>query len=343
MGNTTESVRSLYDIFIEKFGPEVKPREGNNIRQTCPKCLHKSLSCNVHTGQIHCFQCTYGKGLKFTGDSSGVPESPVNFDLHLKVSKRILELTTLFPDHKKYLVERGIYSPEDFSIKSVTLTLERSLLQEFSKQELVDSGYFYNSPSSGLMASKAIQYRRILIPFWSGGELIGLKSRINPFVDVLEEDKRYICPRGSKVRSKLWYQLPLQNHVIVTEGELAAIAAISCGFSAIGIPGISQVNSPELVKELKSLTEKCTRVYIILDTDVGIKTDKMKLQHALQLYEKIPNSCIVYLPQDSPTEKMDLDLFLCRYGDRELQDILDDRWPLRQALARGLRKRIATL
>jgi DNA primase len=344
MDNNKGSTVSLYEQFIKTYGPEVKRREGNNIRLLCPKCKHKSLSCNIQNGLVYCFHCSFGKGVKFNGAASGFTEEPVNEELHKKVSQKLLELCTLIPNQKEYLNKRGIYYPERYGIVTVPFRIDKLLLQHFSEDDLVASGYFYQG-ESGYGVSKALDPRRILIPFWQENEVIGIKSRIRPYVDPLDQEPRYICPKGSKIKSKLWYKGTLGSDVIVTEGELCAIAAQEAGFSAIGIPGIAQIATSELQSELIRITKAAhtKRIFIILDTDPGIKNDPVKLQHALTLYKVLPNSCILYLPQDKETEKMDLDLFLSRNSLDDFYYLMERAWRLREELGKGLALRIQRL
>lgn len=348
--DTTQGTLTLYDIFISKFGPEVKSREGNNIRQVCPQCGHKSLSCNIQNGLINCFQCQYGRGLKFTGQAGGFVESPVDFELHLAVSRKLIELSSLLPVHKEYLVKRGISNPDEFQIKSVPFRVDQLLLNHFTLDQLISSGYFYKT-TDGYSLSRALNSRRVLIPYWSGNEIIGIKSRIRPYADVLEDEQRYICPKGSKIKSQLWYKGPLGSDVITTEGELCAMATQQAGFPAIGIPGLGQITANELNTSLKNLLNKygVLRNFIILDTDPNISTDPGKLTCALTLYKASgntsngPRGCILYLPQDTPEEGMDLDLYLSRYKIQDLIELMENAWHKRQAVYNGLVQRVKGL
>lgn len=338
------SLETLHEQFIKAYGSEVKPREGNNIRLVCPKCGHKSLSCNIQNGLVYCFHCTYGKGLKFQGSPTGFTEAPVDETLHRQVSCQLLDFCTLFPDHKDYLLKRGVYHPEYYKIVTVPFRVDKLLLQHFTEDELINSGYFYKGENSyGI--SKALDARRILIPFWQDDTIIGIKSRIRPYVDELSEEPRYICPKGSKVKSKLWYRGLRGPDIIITEGELCAIAAREAGFATIGIPGIAQIATKELQSELIRILKlsNAQRVFIILDTDPDIKNDPIKLHHALTLYRTVTNSCILYLPQDNMKEKMDLDLFLSRNSLNELIYHMERAWKLRKELSKGLALRIQRL
>lgn len=344
LGRDSQSIDSLYDLFVKRFGPEVKAREGNNIRQMCPECLHKSLSCNIQTGLIYCFHCSYGKGLKFDGVASGYVEAVTNPKLHLAVALKILDLCTLSNDHREYLAKRGISKPEDYSIVSVPFRIDKLLLKYFTPHELIASGFFYDGGVS-LGMSKALSPRRILIPFWSGDEIIGIKSRLGPNQTEEESGKRYICPKGSSVRGKIWYKNPLLPDLIITEGELAAIAVQELGYSGLGIPGIALISDSTFQEALKNLclSSNVQRVFIVLDSDPGISRDIEKLKHAYALNILLPNSCISYLPQDNIEEKMDIDLYLSRYPLSDFTNILEDNWCKRQKLKIGLGNRIRGL
>lgn len=338
------SIKSIYDQFIETFGQEVKAREGNNIRVMCPECKHKSLSCNIQNGLINCFHCGYGKGTKFSGKSTGFVEEPVDTEKHEFITNQILQLCSLSDEHRKYLVKRGIYHPEKYGIVSAPFRLDKILLSKFSAQDLCSSGYFFPDSAYGYGMSRALAARRILIPFYQGDKIISLKSRARPDSDDPNE-VRYICPKGSKIKSKVWYKNPIKSDAIVTEGELCAIAAEEIGFSGFGIPGIAQISSSKFQNELKTLlvTSSVKRTFIILDSDPGIENDWSKLQHSLSLGMYLPNSCIVYLPQDSKTEKMDLDLYLSRHSISDLTYLMEKCWVNRLPMKLGLKKRVDRL
>ena len=85
------------------------------------------------------------------------------------------------------------------------------------------------------------------------------------------------------------------------------------------------------------------RTFIILDSDPGIENDWSKLQHSLSLGMYLPNSCIVYLPQDSKTEKMDLDLYLSRHSISDLTYLMEKCWVNRVPMKLGLKKRVDRL
>ncbi len=341
MGLFSEPIKeeSLYDQFIKKFGPEVKAREGNNIRQICPECKHNSLSANIHNGCFFCFNCGYGKGLKLYGVQGGQPETPVDNDLHKKVTNFIFDNGSLLGIHKKYLVERSIYGPERYKFVTSSFALIHELKRKFSNEDLVASGYF-SLWGKDLKASRALDPRRILIPYWSGEEILTLKSRANPFADQSEEVVRYLAPRGSSLKDKLWYKGSLRSNSIITEGELAAIAAHSLGYSVCAVPGLGFAKSPAIQTALKSLIKDVKRLYIILDTDPGIQDEALRLQNSIKLFEVAPDiSSILYLPQDKEDECMDLDLYLSRYGSDELDYLLDTAWARRGKTYDELRKR----
>lgn len=327
------SIKNLYDQFIERFGVEVKPREGNNIRLVCPECKHKALSCNITSGVFYCFHCGYGRGQKLEGLPSGHIEISVDPESHLKVALRILEICTLSSVHKEYLAKRSIYNPEKYGIVSVPFNIDFLLLKEFSKEELIASGFYYDI-NSEFRASKALSPRRILVPFWQGASIVGLKSRANPYGS--PDEPRYICPRGSQIKNRFWYFGELTPaDVIITEGELGAISGCSNGYQTIGIPGIGNLNNERLIEELREYTKDCNRVFIILDSDPGYSTDPTKLIPAVKLHESLNNSCILFLPQVNPEQKMDLDQFLSIEDLETLDTLMEDSFIKREEIYLG--------
>lgn len=322
-------MKTFLEIFTEKYGPEVKAREGNNIRLMCPKCAHKSLSCNISNGLMNCFHCSYGKGIRVEGASSGFKETPTDYKTHLEVTLKVLEVSTLLPDQRKYLASRSIYNPDKYLIKSAPFRIDKILLEHFTRDQLISSGYFYESYNE-LVISSSLEPRRMLIPFWCGDAIIGLTSRSRPLAD--STSKRYLRPKGSKIKDELFYRDIDAKDIIITEGELAVLAALDSGIKAIGYPGLSNVCSQKTKDRLKYLTADADRIFIILDSDENIYNDREKLKHSLALYNTFDNGCIVYLDQDKSDEKMDLDLFLSRNHLNDFYNTLEDRWGARKTI-----------
>lgn len=337
---------TLVEQFLAKYGPEVKTREGNNLRFQCPVCGQNSLSCHITKGLVNCFHCGYGKGVRFDGETSiEEDEAPIDYLLHEEVINYIVQESNLSSDHKDYLVHRGIYSPAKYSICSVPLRVQKLLKDKFTEDQLVSSGFYYKS-ASGLVLTKALGLQRIIIPHWHGSKIIGIKTRTRPSIDVLDDGPKYLSPKGSRVGSFVWYKNITGTDLVITEGELAAIAANEIHIPCVGIPGLSGTKNHKIVAQLNNITSQygIKRVFIILDTDPEIANNPYKIQNALSLSKGLKQeNVIIYLPQDSSEECMDLDLFLSRNDYDDLYNLMEDFWPKRYAIFKGLTKRVQRL
>jgi len=337
---------TLAEQFIAKYGNEVKAREGNNLRFQCPVCGQNSLSCHITKGLVNCFHCGYGKGVKFDGDTEVKEnETPIDYLLHEEVINYVIQESSLDSNHKEYLVHRGIYSPAKYSICSVPLRIQKLLKEKFTEEQLILSGFYYKS-GSGLLLTKSLGTHRIIIPHWHGSKIIGIKTRIRPSIDILDDGPKYLSPKGSRVGSFVWYKDISGSDLVITEGELAAIAANEIHISTVGIPGLSGTKNSKIITQLNDIIErhKIKRVFIILDTDPEIANNPYKIQNALSLSKSLKKeNVIIYLPQDNTSECMDLDLFLTRNNYDDLYNLMEDSWPLRHAIFKGLTNRVQRL
>lgn len=328
-GRTKELEPIDYEArFCSLYGePIYRSFSSANIRFKCPSCGGlNSFYCNVENGLYHCFKCSYGKGQKpVSGKVIQVnPQSKIDTVLHMKVSKAICEICSLSDLHREYLKSRGIYRPEQYGIVTAVPFLDNYLLKLFSLKELIDSGYVKIS-NGKIRIHSAVAWNKILIPFWDGNTIITLKSRVNPY-DVDENQITYITAPGGKIAKKVWNHGVIGTDLIITEGELKAICALEHGLSCVAIPGIAMsVNSLGAIRRIIYLN-KIKRIFIIFDTDPTKKVRDIVDKYTDYLNKHIPNSRVVILPSTYRNEKIDLDLFLYRYGVRELLTLMDNAW-----------------
>ncbi len=336
--------RSLREIFVEKYGPETKTQEGLNSRHKCPKCGENSLACHLSKGVAKCWHCDFLEWIKGTPSV----ENAIQIDktLQLKVTQKLLEISEITKVHKDYLAKRGIYNPELYKIATVPLQAEKQLLNYFTKEELLSAGFIYEV--DGAVKPRAcIKSRRIIIPHWQGDKVIAFKSRIRPFVDVLDtKEPRYASPEGSGVGNNLWWKGKLGRDGILTEGELCAIATTQAGITTCGLPGLKAAMNITVLNQLKDLIKESgtERLFVIFDTDEGIAEDKHKLLCAINIKKFLGSKvAILYLPQDYENESMDLDLYLGRYDIDDLYALMEDAWIKKEQIYRGLISRVKRL
>lgn len=325
----------IIERFYNDFGPEVKSREGTNLRFKCPSCGHNSLSASFTKGKINCFACSYGKGISYEVDDVIVPEEvPIDNKLHYEVTQEVVRLCSLNDLHKSYLLDRGICKPESFLIKSVPVSVLEKLLLKFTQDDLINSGYA-RVVDGILRECLALAPRRILIPYWQGDKIVSIKTRAR----LNSSDVKYLSPRGSRVGSNIWFKDLFGSDLIITEGEFAAIKTIEEGICTVSIPGLGSVTNKSVIAQLKSISSSFKRVFIILDSDEGIQNDTYKLANCYKLCNSLSNSCITYLPQEN-NMPIDLDEFLNMYSYDDLYEILDYNWPRRNQIKNFIKKKI---
>lgn len=308
--------------FIEKWGEPLEEWK-DHIKVKCPECSMNSLSCDTSTGLFFCFYCSFGKGERPVEGtpSESTQTTPIDYNLHLDVCRKIIEVSPLDSDHREYLKRRGIYNPEGYNLGTVQPQVHLLLKPFFSNEDLVKSGAFHIG-SQGM--SSSLHWRRLLIPFYFGTELVGIKTRSDPLNPM--DAPRYGTLRGSRVGRTVYWLPPLEGDIVITEGELGAIAGREYGLSCIGLPGVG--SSVSALRTLKSVLQKVAykRVFIALDTDINPEAKSQSRRLAKKLAREISRAYVVELPPDSQDEKMDLDLYLVRHGVEAFLDLVEETY-----------------
>lgn len=318
-------MRSLEDIFVEKYGP-VKQRWTDNIAVKCPKCKHNSLSCNIIHGAYLCFHCDYGRGKPpikgQPGESLG---EPVDKELQVKVLKNLLDNLTLSKTHKEYLKKRGVYNPEKYGIVTMSHEGAMFLNKNYSPKELESSG-LYRNYNGRLSPTISLEWGRIIIPAWRGQKFVGIESRSDPYSS-RDDVAKYASPRGGGSGKFIWYK-KVEKDFILTEGKLKAIVALEEGFTAGCLAGLNATK--KAMEHMNFLVDKLgiERVFIIMDNHTN-KSDLETINRQVEkLHLTIPKSCIVSLP--TKEGKIDLDSFLLQNKRDDLIDLMEEAWQKNQ-------------
>ena len=330
----------------ERWGKIVK-RSGEDVYFVCPSCAHESLSVHTGRGCFHCFRCGYGRSQpKLKGQSTlNSDKVPVNLDHLFEVAQAILSVSKLDPLHEKYLKGRGIYRPNYWGIVTVPPQLHRRMLPLFGREKLLTSGLFNEDQDESVIPAPLLEWRRILVPYWHGDRIVGVKTRENPYsFEDTPAERRWSTSRGSKIGSHLFYRGSFGEDVLFSEGELKIAAACDVGFTGGGSPGMNASSAvlSQLGDKMKKAGSK--RLFIINDTEAGM-WDNYALMQATNRTANVfhKHSAIGFLPQDSSSEKMDLDLFLVRHGEKELDHLLELFWRNRETTFDRVAKRVKEL
>lgn len=328
-----------FDEIVKLYGePNRYIKGGQDVMVTCPQCKNNCLSISLIDGRMNCFHCGFGKGKTVGGESTFSRVEKVDLVLQNQIIKRSLELSTLTSECKSYLHSRGIYNPEKYHIKTVPFQLSRSLKKDFTIHELLKSGLFHLS-NGKVSSNGALAPERIMIPYWSGYKVYGMKSRSNP---TCVDQARYANTTDSIISKYPFYYGEGRGDLIITEGELSALAGIESGFNVMSIPGITMLNKVSK-KILETINEKSiNKVFINIDSDPEY-WNKRNLIEAALLGAKLFNATILFLPQKNKNKKMDLDSYLIENGPEELFKLMETYYTKKDMITAFWKGRLSKL
>ena len=309
--------------FIKLYGQPTHRTTSGEMKVWCPNCRKKSLSCNVVSGK---FKCWLGCGLQghLAGYSTQAPEPQVDVQTQRKILDFIWSRSSLSEVHRDYLLKRGIWNPGRYGFKTVPFGLQATLEANFSRSELQDGGIL-TCVEGNCKLDWSLRKPRLMIPYISDGQILGLKMRAND-VEFIDPAFKYMWPKGSPVKTLLWHPDLLGPDTILTEGEIAACVGCEYGVPSCGIPGMNcNLGS---IRKFNALCyrSQVKRKFIIIDTDLEMEDRVSNIKNALKIQANVPGSCIAFLPHDGLVKSVDLDYFLNTYGVDRLYEVLEDAW-----------------
>lgn len=337
--DTETSELSFIEQFYEMFG-EPEKDSGDSLVFVCPKCFHKSLSCSKTKGLFHCFYCNYGKGQRLYSNTQVVsaPRVNVNHEVQLAVSASIVKHSEAIPKYfRDFFTKRGIHKPQEYCLGMVPLGIDSLLLREgYTKEILIESGYFYHDEYSNKLRAKSIlEPGRFVIPYFNFGNIISLKTRFNPNYAVERSDIRYLNPPNSKLSQYVYFFKKRYEDCIITEGELKAISVESqFPINCASIPGFNTYKN--CIDQIYSLTKMFRRVYISLDTAKLEKIDNL-INAALDIYEQLrergsSNTCIAFPQTTNEESECKIDDYFLELDDDAIDYFLEYTWNKREEI-----------
>ena len=322
---------------IQLFGTPTM-RHGEQLIFVCAQCQRKALSVNVVKGIYHCWVCGFGKGKPpLAGVAAKVALPPVDKALQLKILKRVIEISSLDELHRQYVLERGIVNPDKWGLITVPPQL-RKLLPEFSDLDLTNSGLFLKF-SKNLSPVEGLKWGRILVPFWSNNQIIGMKSRENPFDYSDGERLRYTAFRGSDVPSHFFSIKDTSRDLIVSEGEFKIMVGNDFGFVTGGFSGMCASFKAMIEYSQYVIRNKVSRIFVAFDNEMDQENNLALLTNTLRVTNAFKDkSAILWLPRDR--KKGELDTFLTTYGEKELDRLIEDSWKSREFTKRDAERNL---
>jgi ribosomal protein L37AE/L43A len=334
---------TIENELVKKFGPIIKRQSSTQVYFICPDCSSSKLSANLEKGIVHCWKCGYKLGKRLVGIPSFKP-TKINKTLQLKIIKFLSDNLELEDLHREYLKERGVFNPQEYKIGSIPFNILDILGREFSEKELVSSGLGYRY-SGAFRLSLTLEPRRIFIPYWHLDEIVGCKTRENPYL-YSELDIKYLIPKGCSIGQNLFQKKPTTNSdLLITEGELKCIAALENHYDCVAVPGINY--SLKVTQQIRKLagTKTIRRIFVVFDNDRNFMQKQEVISSICKTCSIIGQKAApVILPKLSATEKQDLDSFFKAHNSKDFDEILEDSWFLRKQnlqvlmLAQGLKK-----
>jgi putative DNA primase/helicase len=231
----------------------------------------------------------------------------------------------LLPHHLKRLRTSGL---SDATIKAAELYSE-------TKPERLAALLHWSNPGKHLAPA-------LVIPFVDAEGHNGF-ARVRPDTPrkVGGRIAKYESPRGESIRIYLPAGVARlladpQAELIITEGELKALASTQAGFACIGLTGVDcwkQKRAERLLPELERVTWQGRKVFIVFDSDIVHKpqVELAECKLAKHLNDRGALVRCVRLPDgpigdDGEPAKVGLDDFLVAHGNdgpAELRKLLD--------------------
>jgi len=272
--------------------------DGKNYQIRCvnPQHIDRNPSCYIHkdTGIWHCFSCE-AKGnllvlLKIFGRN----------DL---IDKYIGGETGDIKDYVKQMLKMGVEEePEDHK---VCIKLPQGLDRNFSTP--IGAKYLkylrlrrlrwpiIKSFRLGFTNTDEIMRKRIIIPIYEGGKLVGYQGRSIK----KHPKKKYRFPKGIKTGRVIFNIDNIKGGtVIITEGPFDTMMLTQWGYNSVAILGLNM--TPYKVRKL--ILAGVNSVVVALDSDTGGDDSRDRIYEALCQHFRVYS---VRLPRKVDIDEMD--------------------------------------
>lgn len=262
---------------------------GDNLMYRCPFHHGDSENFGIHesTGKWNCFKCkkrgrSAGDLLEALGiNDSGITAAQVyNF-----VDVRFEVLRAFQTEHVIFQDERGL--AKTFNLPVTCELNEAPAALEYVLKRGIDPSVIQ---ACGAMYSPYGEYgRRIILPWYDGGELAGFSARS---IDNNDYVRKMLRPKGSK--QDLFLYNPTgkslkRSRVFLTEGEFSSLALACMGYHACAIFG-SYLHPGQI-----NLLIEADEVVFVLDGDSAGRAETLRAAQRLRGF--VPEIRICDLPE----------------------------------------------
>lgn len=261
----------------------------SGIKLPCPSCNHVTFWYTEYNHFGYCFRCEYQERegstevVKIRGNVSAYRALYTELTDHYHKS--------LLPEHRDYLNKRGI---TDDTIDHFKLGFCSSKAHTLYKHPLAHESGVVTQHGKPILAG------RIVFPYWLYNEVTDIRGRL-----YAGNGERYLSLLGSTYYRGADYAFNIntkEQEILITEGEIKAIAAWQCGIYAVGLSGILSKRKVSLVDTQKQV--------ICFDSQIPM----WHVQQAIDTQAKrLTNPYILTLPLQGK-QKQDIDSYVLDFG-----------------------------
>lgn len=259
-------------------------------KTVCVRCNGHNFYVTEENGLKYCFNCGYI-------EREGEIKPPVRYHDIVAIRQLYTELTCyyhscLMPAHEQIMIARGITCDQINQHKIGYVPLDRHVLYQ---QEI--------ALHAGITIDNKLPFLadRIVFPYFVENIVTDIRGRT-----IINHPIKYLSCKGSGYYRGADYPYnyaALQNDIVViTEGEIKALASIQVGIPAIGLPGILSLR-PQ-IKQSENQT------FVVCFDSQRDMSDVYRAIH--RIGERFNKVKVATLPLQN--EKQDIDGYILQYG-----------------------------
>jgi DNA primase len=275
-------------------------------KETCAQCNGHNFYVTPATGMCYCFNCGYT-----TFQDNYRNYQQIRYNDIPAIRSLYTELTELYhsyADHvRPYLLQRGV---TDAEIEKYKLGYCPPGFHTLYNDDHAIAAGVAKKDGTAFLAG------RVVFPYIFNNSVTDLRGRS---LDKSIEP-RYLSPYGGAFYRGADYPfLWKETNIVITEGELKALAIQRAGFDAIGVPGILSVRPK-------------SRFYVVcFDSDRNPKSMADVQRAVIRIARVYPHIKIATLPLDASDDKMGADDFIDKHGVDAFQRVINaalpfDKW-----------------